>query len=276
MYSRVYVEITNVCNKSCSFCPKTNRAPKLMSEKEFDTVTDRLIGVTEYIYYHLMGEPTAHPQLAKFIKIAKAKGFKSAVTTNGSLLNKTGDTLIQSGAYKVNISLHSFENGSLDEHKSYISECLSFADKASSSGVLVVLRLWNGGAQTVYNELTESLIRDRFGNPESTSARGMRLKNKLHLEYADRFSWPDKGENELGERVFCHGLGDHFGVLCDGTVVPCCLDHEGDIPLGNIFEQDIRDILSCRRARAIKEGFEQKIASEQLCRKCGYARRFKI
>ena len=247
-----------------------------MSEEEFNAVTERLKGVTEYIYYHLMGEPTTHPQLVKFIKIAKNKGFKSAVTTNGSLLNKVGDELIQSGVYKVNISLHSFESGDHEEHKSYISECLSFAEKASAAGVLVILRLWNGGAQTAYNDITEGLIRERFGEPENTSVRGKRLKNKLHLEYADRFSWPDREKSELGEKVFCYGLSDHFGVLCDGTVVPCCLDHEGDVPLGNIFEQDIGAILSCKRAKAIKEGFENKIASEELCRKCGYARRFKI
>ena len=91
MYSRVYVEITNICNKSCSFCPKTSRQPKLISMEEFKTVADKLVNVTEYIYYHVMGEPLMHPRLFDFIRYASDKGFKSAVTTNGSLLKSKGD-----------------------------------------------------------------------------------------------------------------------------------------------------------------------------------------
>ncbi len=276
MYSRAYVEITNICNKSCSFCPKTRRVPRLMSEAEFTEIATKIKGVTNYIYYHVMGEPLTHPLLPRFIEIANAMGFKSAVTTNGSILEKRGDELIASGVYKVNISLHSFEDGSNEEHKKYIDACLDFADKASKSGVLVVLRLWNGGVSDTKNEMTERLISERFGAPEQTSQRGARLRSKLHLEYADRFVWPDMSAENFGEKVFCQGLNDHFGVLCDGTVVPCCLDHEGDIALGNIFDDEIEDILSSKRALAIKNGFQCKKATEELCRKCSYARRFKI
>ena len=63
-------------------------------------------------------------------------------------------------------------------------------------------------------------------------------------------------------------------MLCDGTVVPCCLDHEGDIPLGNLFTQSLEEILSSPRAQAIYEGFSGRRVVEELCRKCGYARRF--
>ena len=64
-------------------------------------------------------------------------------------------------------------------------------------------------------------------------------------------------------------------MLADGTVVPCCLDHEGDIALGNIFEGSMEEILASERASAIYEGFRDHRATEELCRKCGYARRFK-
>ncbi len=276
MYSRVYVEITNICNKSCSFCPKTKRGYRLMTEAEFTEIAEKIKPVTDYLYYHVMGEPLMHPLLPRFIEIANDMGFKSAVTTNGTLLSTRGDKLISSGVYKVNISLHSFENGSEDEHRRYINGCLDFADKASGNGVLVVLRLWNGGVSDTKNELTERLIFERFGMPEQTSPRGARLRPKLHLEYANRFVWPDMGAIDGGNSVYCHGLNDHFGILCDGTVIPCCLDHEGDIALGNIFESDIERILACGRAEAIKNGFKQKTASEELCRKCSYARRFKV
>ena len=88
------------------------------------------------------------------------------------------------------------------------------------------------------------------------------------------FDWPDMSAEELGENCFCYGLRDQVGVLCDGTVVPCCLDHDGDIPLGNLFERELDEILVSPRAGAIREGFSHRLAVEELCRRCGYARRF--
>ena len=276
MYSKAYVEITNICNKNCSFCPKTKRTPRRMSVEEFDKITSKLTGVTKYLYYHVMGEPTSHPQIGIFLKIANSKGFKSAITTNGSLLSTVGDTLIENGAYKVNISIHSFEGGSIGDYEKYLENCFDFADKESKAGVLVILRLWNKGGNEVLNVDIEQRLQKRFPFEWKRSERGARIRDKLHLEYGERFVWPDMDATELGDKVFCYGLRDHFAILCDGTVVPCCLDHEGDIPIGNIFESDISEILGCGRAKAIKNGFDKRMASEELCRKCGYARRFKI
>ncbi len=283
MYSRVYLEITNICNRSCSFCPGTVRPPRRMSLAEFDTVTDRLCGVTEYLYYHVMGEPLTHPDLPDFIRMAKAKGFKSAITTNGTLLPTRGQALIDAGVYKVNISVHSFENGEdATAHGAYLDSILDFADKASQSGVLTVLRLWNldgfGEALGGNNERTLDYLRARFPDNESTpwkfSSRGARIRDKLHLEYGDRFEWPDMEAEDRGNGVFCYGLKDHFAILCDGRVVPCCLDREGAITLGNIFDTPAEEILTSPRATAMREGFQRRCATEELCRKCGYARRF--
>ena len=283
MYSRAYVEITNICNRACSFCPGTVRPPRRMSRAEFDTVTDRLRGVTEYLYYHVMGEPLTHPELPDFIRLARGKGFKSAVTTNGTLLPSRGRELIEAGVYKVNISVHSFEDGEDGKaHGHYLDGILDFADEASKNGVLTVLRLWNldghGEALGGNNDRTLNYLRARFLDGGDTawkfSPRGARLRDKLHLEYGDRFEWPDMGADDRGAGVFCYGLKDHFAILCDGRVVPCCLDREGAIPLGNIFESPIEAILDSPRAKAMREGFQRRCATEELCRRCGYARRF--
>lgn len=282
MYSRVYVEITNTCNMNCSFCHGTKRAPRRLSLGEFARIVGNLRGVTEYLYLHVLGEPLTHPMLPTFIDYATKSGFKVALTTNGTLLDTLGEAIILSGTYKVNISLHSFEQyGSFEAQKEYISSCIRFADDASKRGVLCVLRLWNkveeeNSIEEKLNEYTLSLLHEHFGNEWSFGARGARIRDKLHIEFGERFEWPDQSAVDLGERVFCHGLSDHFGILCDGTVIPCCLDADGAIPLGNIFEQDIRKILSSDRASAIKERFSKKLAVEELCRRCPYARRFKV
>ncbi len=282
-YARAYVEITNICNRNCSFCPGTARPPRRMSLSEFDTVTDRLRGVTKYIYYHVMGEPLTHPLLPDFLRMAGEKGFKSAITTNGTLLPARGRELVEAGLYKVNISLHSFEDGDdIDAHEAYLDGLIEFADYATRAGVLVILRLWNldenGQPLGGDNERTVQKLHACFPDTEETPWRrglqDIRLRERLYLAFGDRFDWPDMGAPDYGAQVFCYGLKNHFAVLSDGRVVPCCLDREGAVTLGNIFDTPVEEILSSPRAVALREGFTRRHATEELCRRCGYARRF--
>ena len=274
-YSRVYVEITNICNRSCSFCPKTKRELRRMSLPEFEHVCNSLRGITDYIYFHVMGEPLTHPLLPDFVKLATEMGFKCAITTNGTLVDKVGDALIGASVYKVNLSVHSFEGEEGEKYSSYMESLSSFAERASENGVLTVLRLWNKGCDGGLNDTTLEYLENRLPGEWKWGSRGARIRHKLHLEYGDRFAWPDMSCDNMGDSVFCYGLADHFGILVDGSVIPCCLDHDGDITLGNIFEGDIADILRSPRAVAIREGFDRRVATEELCQKCGYARRFK-
>ena len=273
MYSRVYVEITNICNRSCSFCPGHDREARRMTASEFDAVTDKLVGVTQYLYYHVMGEPLTHPLLPDFIRTATEKGFKSVVTTNGTLLESVGDALIEAGVYKVNISLHSFEGDAAEAYKKYITSCLDFADKASRAGVLVILRLWNKGHDGGRNEDIVAAMKERFSDAEwKEDARGARIRHRLHLEYGERFEWPDARAEDGGADVFCYGLSDHFSILCDGTVVPCCLDRNGALALGNVLVDSVEKIMTSDRAERIRRNFKNRTAAEDLCRRCGYAR----
>ena len=276
LYSKAYVEITNICNRNCSFCPGTRREPRRMSLDEFDTVTDRLRGTTEYLYLHVMGEPLTHPDVEKMTRLATDKGFHVAITTNGTLLQKRGEEIVDAGVYKVNISVHSFEEGTREEYLSYLDSCFDFAEYASKCGVLVILRLWNNGYDEGRNIDTVARMRQRLEGEWKEGKRGIRIRHGLHLEYGDRFEWPDMSAEDRGESVFCYGLRDQFGVLSDGRVIPCCLDREGEITLGNILDEgsNIEDILSGERAQSIKNGFSCRCAVEELCRRCGYAQRF--
>ena len=274
MYSRVYVEITNICNMNCSFCHGHSRQARRMSEAEFACVMDKLDGQTKYIYYHLMGEPLSHPLLPDFIRMATERGFKSVVTTNGTLLKKRGAELIDAAPHKVSISLHSFEGNGRAEHERYLSETAEFAEAASNAGIIVVFRLWNKGYDGGKNDDVYEFLRSHLKGEWVENTRGIRIHDKLHLEWGDRFEWPDKDAPLQGDEVFCYGLRDHFGILCDGSVVPCCLDSDGEITLGNIFEQGADEILTSPRAKAMVQGFECRRASEELCRRCGYAQRF--
>ena len=274
MYSRVYVEITNICNMHCSFCHGHSRAPRKLSLEEFQYILDQLTGQTEYIYYHLMGEPLTHPELPLFLQTAARKGFRSVITTNGTLLSRRGSELLAAGLHKVNISLHSFEGDDDAAYLRYLDQTAAFADTASKAGIIVVFRLWNRGGDSSRNEQAIRYLQSRIDGDWTENSRGIRVRDKLYLEWGDRFQWPDKEAPIQGEEFFCYGMRDHFGILSDGTVVPCCLDSDGVISLGNIFTQDIADILATDRATAIAKGFEKRIATEDLCRRCSYAQRF--
>lgn len=274
MYSKVYVEITNICNMACSFCHGHTRRAKKMTKEEFAQILGKLQGYTDYIYYHLMGEPLTHPELPEFLKMAKEKGFRSVITTNGTLLHKRGQEILDAGLHKVSISLHSFEKNNASAQLAYLENICDFADLATKTGTLISLRLWNQGFDEGRNNTTLDYLQTRLQGDWQENSRGYRIQDKLYLEWGERFSWPDKNAPDQGGRVFCYGLKDHFGILCDGTVVPCCLDSDGAIALGNIFREKIGDILSSPRATAMVEGFRCRKATEDLCRRCGYSRRF--
>ncbi len=274
MYSRVYVEITNICNMRCSFCHGHSRQPGRMDERMFARILAQLADQTKYIYYHLMGEPTLHPELPRFIRMATEAGFLSIITTNGTLLSKRQQELIDAKPHKFNISVHSFEGEDQTAFENYVNEIAAFADKANQAGIIVNFRLWNKGFDGGRNEKILEILRRKLPGQWAENTRGYRIREKLYLEWGDRFGWPDKDGQIQGDDVFCHGMKDHFGILCDGTVVPCCLDSDGIINLGNILRQNISEILSSPRATAMVKGFDRRTASEDLCRRCPYARRF--
>ena len=274
-FNKIYLEISNVCNLSCAFCPGTKRPRHIMTKQEFSTLMPKLRSCADYLYFHLMGEPLLHPHLEEFLEIAGQWGFRVILTTNGTLLRSRQETLLSSPAlHKVNISLHAFEANDLNvPFDEYLSDCFRFG-KAAEGSKLIVYRLWNsGGADALNRDILETMKRF-FPEPWADNRQGQRIGQRIFLEYGDKFDWPDLSATDNGSHGFCYGMRDQLGVLCDGTVVPCCLDHEGDLALGNLLRQDMEEILSSPRAKTIYEGFSNRQAAEELCRKCGYARRF--
>ena len=281
--NRAYVEIGNLCNLSCSFCPGTKRTGKQMTVSEFRTVAEKLRPYTDYLYLHVMGEPLFHPALDAILSSAGEFGFRVCITTNGTLLDASADLLLSHAAvlHKVSISLHSMEgNGAESSLRNYLTSAVSFARRAAAKGIYTVFRLWNldtasRAGQNSENAAIEAFLHASF--PEEWMARqnGFRIDRNVFLEYAGIFTWPIESDAEEVEDGYCHGLIDQIAVLADGTVVPCCLDSEGEIALGNLFLEDMSEILSSPRAVTMREGFRNHKMTEALCKTCTYARRFR-
>ena len=273
-FSRIYVEITNCCNLRCAFCPGTRRPLRFLAPSDFARMASQLKEYTDYVYLHVMGEPLLHPALREILDLCDANGLRACVTTNGTLLPTAGETLRRRAVHKVSISLHSMEGNGRTCLEEYLEGVWDFCRRGE---MIRCLRLWNlGGADRRNGEIL-TFLRNKLGRDplgESGVWPGVWvLGERLFLEQAERFEWPDLQAAEAGVE-FCQGLRTQAAVLVDGTVVPCCLDHEGDIPLGNLLEQPLAEILAGPRARAVYEGFSQRRPTEELCRRCGYATRF--
>lgn len=284
-FKKIYIEITNVCNLSCNFCPKTSRKYEFMQEDAFKKIIKSIKGYTEHVYFHLMGEPLLNKNLKRFLEISGENGLKVNITTNGTLINEVKDVLINSTSLRqINISLHSFEANDHDrDFNDYLNNIISFIKEVSDkTDIICSLRLWNlDGKYKGSNNMNIdifNILQDEFNlntdlHEFFKEKNSYKLKNRVYISMGEKFKWPSLKDEELGERVFCYGLRDQIGILVDGTVVPCCLDSEGSIPLGNIFTQDLDSIINCDRARAIYNGFSGRKAVEDLCKKCGFINR---
>ena len=273
MPNKAFLEITNVCNLSCPFCHGTKRKAGFMTVDEFRLAAKRLRPFADYLYFHLLGEPLLHPELETFFNISAELGFQNIITTNGTLLKEREEVLLNAKALrKVSISLHCYEVNamgmSLDE---YLLQCFSFCRKAATQGMIAVMRLWNHGGSDALNAQILQKMHDYFPGEWKQLHSGFMLAEKTFLEWGELFAWPDMNADDFGANHSCYGLRDQVGVLCDGTVVPCCLDAEGNIALGNIFETDLETILQSPRVKAMKKAFEMRNVTEPLCRRCGYA-----
>lgn len=273
MPNKAFLEITNVCNLDCSFCHKTKREKRFISVDEFSVAAARLRPFAEYLYFHLMGEPLLHPRLAELFDIAGGLGFKVILTTNGTRLCEKAPVLLAAKPlHKVSISLHCYEVNSIGlSLDDYLAECFDFCRRAAERGIIAVMRLWNKGGSDARNGEILERMHSYFAGEWKEIYSGYKLAERIFLEWGEFFDWPDSDACEIGGGHSCYGLRDQVGVLSDGTVVPCCLDAEGAVALGNIFDSELADILASPRAVALKRSFETRKITEPLCRRCGYA-----
>jgi radical SAM protein with 4Fe4S-binding SPASM domain len=286
-YKKTYIEITNVCNLTCEFCPRTSRNPEFMDPIFFENILNQIEGHSKFIYFHVLGEPLLHPELKTFLDLSFSHGFKVNLTTNGTLINKVKDTLIQSpGLRQINLSLHSFDanpiNQTMDE---YLENIFSFIKEAGEkSNILFALRLWNleedvSPSSKEKNRYILDMIENNFKlnykiEEALTSVRGINVAPNVFLNQASRFNWPMEHNEFFSNNGFCHGLRDQVAILVDGTVVPCCLDGQGVIKLGNIKETPFSEIIQGKRACALHDGFTHRKVVEELCTRCDFRRRF--
>jgi radical SAM protein with 4Fe4S-binding SPASM domain len=285
-FRKIYVEIGNICNLQCSFCPEVDREKFRLSEEQLRRTLNQIKPHTDRACFHLMGEPTAHPLFARFVEVAAEIGVPLEITTNGTLLNPELEAALLSPiVHQVNFSLQSFlDNFPGKNIATYLGKILAFTERALEARPDLYLnyRLWNLQAGETEDSRNEEILRaveekfslsiNRRVEPRLTKSKN--LKGRLYLHYDTRFEWPHPVNPVVREKGTCQGTRTHVGIHADGTVVPCCLDKEARIPLGNVNRQSFQEVLGGARFQAIHQGFQKGQIAEDLCKRCKYAERF--
>jgi radical SAM protein with 4Fe4S-binding SPASM domain len=287
-FSRAYVEITNVCGLSCSFCPPKTKPSLTMELPFFKKVVEELTPYTDEIALHVMGDPMVLSNLGEYLDTVHMRRLKVMITTSGFYLDSARrEALFHPSIKQVNISLNSFnKNGVSRSFESYMEPILELCDLKLSthSDFFINLRLWNlddERSEIAFNERLFELLESHFDLAEGMIAslisgerQSIRLASKILLHFDRYFEWPSLDNAIVGDG-YCQGVSKQIGILSDGRVVPCCLDSEGIMELGNLRETNLGKILKTKRSSAITNGFAKGICTEELCQKCSYKERFK-
>lgn len=284
-FRKIYIEITNICNLKCSFCPEGKRKKEYMSIENFNKIINKVKNYTDLIALHVKGEPLLHPSLNEILKICEKENIKVNITTNGTLLNKVEDILIKNNSVRqINISIHSInknENNELYNTNTYMKEILKSVKKITeNSNIIISYRLWNleNIEENDENyEILKILEKEYKQNDLINKMKNqnfIELKENIFINQDIEFKWPNIDAEIISEEGRCMGLKHQIGILADGDVIPCCLDQNGDIKLGNILKQDLKEILNSNLAQEIIKGFNENKIIHNLCRRCGYRTKF--
>lgn len=274
-FKKVYVEITNTCNLNCSFCSVSSKVKKSLTKEEFRHILKEIRPYTDYIYLHVKGEPLLHPELDELLTIAEKYLMKVNITTNGTLFPKVFPILKKhSCIHQINFSLHSENN-----IPNYCEQIFAKVDELSTD-ILIIYRFWalkdeklNKKSTNIVERMQEHYHLSQNIVDKIKNEKHVQISSHIFVDKQEEFDWPSV-EKSTKEDGYCYGLKSHIAVLVDGTVVPCCLDGEGVIDLGNIFTESLETILNKPRTKAIIDGFRQRSAVEPLCRSCTFKNRF--
>ena len=277
MFRKIYIEITNVCNLKCKFCPETTRKKQFMSLENFKNIINKIHPYTNLVCLHVKGEPLLHNALEEFLKILDSYNLKANITTNGTLIKEKIEILKNSKAVRqINISIHSIlQNG--NENSEYLQNIFKSVEELKN--IIISYRLWNL-KNIKENAVNISIINEiecyyHIDNliQKLKETDFFKLKENIFINQDIEFSWPDINNKVIIEKGRCLALKEQIAILVDGTVVPCCLDNNGDIPLGNILEESLETILNKLKCKTIKKNFENSIITCELCKTCGFLKR---
>lgn len=279
-FKRVYVEITNICNLNCRFCEPSHRKQQYMELKDVEYVFSKIKTYTDFVYLHIKGEPLMHPQISEILELLEQCGMQAVITTNGTLINQNLEILANSKTIRqINISLHSIEQNEkliINKNK-YVKNLLEAVEKITEQNKCYIsYRLWNLEkiGENEKNMEILNAIKEYYNIPNLLELVKnndfIKISEYKYINIDTVYDWPSLQREIVSTKGSCYGLISQIAILVDGTVVPCCLDHNGDIKLGNIFNENLEKILVSNKTQEIVDGFKKQILTNPLCQRCGF------
>ena len=274
-FSKIYVEITNYCNLNCSFCSNDFIPKKEMSIDEFKIVINKIKDYTDSVYLHVKGEPLLHSNLDKILDICDDNNIKVNITTNGTMLKNKKNVLFKHKIKQINVSLHSENNNS-----NYFENVFDTCDELSKN-TTIVYRIW--ALSTLEIKDISTKIVDKIKKHYSLSTdivnkiitdKNIKIKDNIYVDKNLEFDWPKITDNKNSFGT-CLGTKTHIAILSNGTITACCLDSNGVINLGNIYTDNLSDVLKTTKFIEINNGFKNNKIINDLCKSCTYRNRFK-
>lgn len=268
-FKKAYVEISDICGLSCSFCPSIKGKRGAMDLDLFEKICFELAGKCDRIALHLLGDPLKNPLLLQYLSIASRFNHQIEIVTSGFYLEKWDlKRLLSDPIVQFNLSLSAYTDPNNPKKETYLQKCLDLARLHQELQTSCFLNLRMHKSRLDHDLASE--ICKAFDIPYEFDKNRIRLGKYLFLTLSKDFSWIDPLSKAFNQQKICYGLISQIGFLSDGRVVPCCIDCEGRIELGDIKMQSLNEILSSSLARNIYDGFQKGIAYHLQCQICTY------
>jgi len=258
-----------------------------MSLERFDDINAQLKPFTKELAYHIVGDPLVLSNLNEYLNISKKHELKVNITTTANnISSKYYEALMNETIKQINFSINSYNANShkksLDEYLNPILDFIEFAQNLKHE-YFINLRIWNlddTKSAKEFNKAVFEKVNQRFDSNINIDEvyenrpKNIKVARKVFFNFDEYFNWPSLENDFVSDKGFCYGLDSHFGILTSGEVVPCCLDQNACINLGNTNDSQLVDILNSKRVKDIQNGFKKGIVVEELCQKCDYRTRF--
>lgn len=265
-FKNIYIETTTYCNLECPFCPsKSIKIREMLTLDDFKNYVLKVRDYTDGIYLHILGEPLLNHDIFEMIDYASST-LKVSMTTNGRLIGKFLEKIINSKLYILNISLQSLQNDPnlnnfIDDYFNTLNKLI----KNKPESLNIHLRLWN---DKEINQSFNDLVMKYIDN------LGLLNYPNVCLSIDDEFDWPEEKEEYL--RGKCLGGKNQLAVHVNGDVSLCCLDYKKQCVLGNLNNVvNLSELIESDRYKNVIKGFNDQKPYFKICQACKYKMRFK-
>ncbi|MCQ2852436.1 SPASM domain-containing protein [Helicobacter pylori] len=277
LFKKIYIELSDICGLQCSFCPNPKNIRGVMPLELFEKICKEAAPLTPIITLHVLGDPCKLKNLNRYLNAAKRFSLKVDLVTSGAYLHNF-ETLLQDAIYQISISLDAGldNHNKLNQHR-YIQKILEFCRYKceKNSEVFLNLRIQDSTLEKHQNLIKPFLESFECVSLETLKSQDRaRLFKKSFLNIQKTFKWPNlNAQNPLNQESkipYCYGLIKQIAILSNGVVVPCCMDTQAHINLGDLNHTPLKDVLNSQKAMAIKTHFLKGEALEPLCQNCSY------